>query len=53
MLPYRKAHQQKPSVEIERSPITGLLFIVSCCDSFGLVLFTDAVSSLDDGVQSV
>lgn len=31
----------------------GLLFIVSCSDSFGLVLFTDAVSSPDHYIQPV
>ena len=41
--PSNRRSARKP----KRSPAIGLLFIASCCDSLGLVLFTDAASSLE------
>lgn len=49
----RGTHQWKVTMEFERSLVTGLVFIMSCYDSCGLRLTTDAFSRLDYTVQFV
>lgn len=49
----RGTHQWKVTMELERSLVTGLVFIMSCYDSCGLRLHTDAFSRLDYTVQFV
>lgn len=49
----RGTHQWKVTVEPERSPVSGWVFVMSCYDSCGLLLHTDAASRPDCTVECV